>query len=108
MLLIHLLYVPSKGLTILPKKTKQKQTKGGGFFLPQHYIQVKKRVPLRAHISAVYIKGSSSNRAHIPKKGLGRSHNQRKTNFIKTVDGYSVFGNPALPVPENPKAEQPI
>ena len=26
----------------------------------------------------------------------------------ETVDGYSVFGNPALPVPENPKAEHPI
>ena len=24
------------------------------------------------------------------------------------MDGYSVFGNPALPVPENPKAEDPI
>ena len=36
-------------------------------------------------------------------KGLGLSPKNSKT-----VAGYSVFGNPALPVPENPKAEHPI
>ena len=45
-------------------------------------------------------------------KGFGRSHSQGKTVLqktnSKTLDGYSVFGNPALPVPENPKAEHPI
>ena len=109
MLLIQPLYVPSKGLTILPEN-KIKTNQRGRFFLPPYKYNEKKRVPLRAHISKMYnSKRSPSNRAHIAKNS-GRANKSREESLFsnRTLDGHLVFGNPALPVPENSKAEHSL